>query len=296
MSIRKIGTALVGACLAFSLVACAPKNEEPMKVLTPAGAPALALLPLVEDENVVIETVQGTDVLAAELSKKDSDYDVIVAPTNLGAKIYSQAKTYSLEAVLTWGNLYLVGEQGADHQTEAIAAFGEKAVPQLVFNKVLDAQNLNVIYYASVQEAQQALLTKQQPIALLAQPAAAATIAKAKEQGRELTILADLQKLWQQKTDSKDAGYPQASLFVKEGVDASYIVKKLSKTTLSEKDMKQKIEAIGADTLGLPNAELAIKTYQQQHIHFEKGKDVKDQIEAFLTLFGMNCPDELIKS
>lgn len=113
--------------------------------------------------------------------------------------MYSQAEAFNLEAVLTWGNLYLVGPEGSDLTSASIAAFGEKAVPQLVFQYVMDTANMNVTYYASVQEAQQALLTGQSEVALLAQPVAAATIAKAKEQGKELSVLEDLQALWKEK-------------------------------------------------------------------------------------------------
>lgn len=103
--------------------------------------------------------------------------------------MYSQSEAFNLEAVLTWGNLYLVGPEGSDLTSASIAAFGEKAVPQLVFQYVMDTANMNVTYYASVQEAQQALLTGQSEVALLAQPVAAATIAKAKEQGKSYLFL-----------------------------------------------------------------------------------------------------------
>lgn len=191
MSVRKIISLALSLVLSVSLVACSSSNEpqEPIKILSPTGAPALSLLSLYENENVEIETVEGTDVLTAELSKKDSEYDIIVAPTNLGAKLYSQAEAFNLEAVLTWGNLYLVGPEGSDLTSASIAAFGEKAVPQLVFQYVMDTANMNVTYYASVQEAQQALLTGQSEVALLAQPVAAATIAKLKNKEKSYLFL-----------------------------------------------------------------------------------------------------------
>lgn len=297
MSIRKIVSLVLSLVLSVSLVACSSNNEpqEPIKILAPTGAPALSLLSLYEDENVEIETVEGTDVLTAELSKKDSEYDIIVAPTNLGAKLYSQAEAFNLEAVLTWGNLYLVGPEGSNLSTASIAAFGEKAVPQLVFQYVMDTSNMNVTYYASVQEAQQALLTGQTEVALLAQPVAAATIAKAKEQGKELTILQDLQTLWKEKTASDEDGYPQASLFVRSDADVEYVLDKLQETELSENDMKEIIETVGVDKLGVPSAEIAVNTYAKQNIRYEEASDVKNQIEEFLNLFKIEFPEGLIK-
>lgn len=297
MSVRKIISLALSLVLSVSLVACSSSNEpqEPIKILSPTGAPALSLLSLYENENVEIETVEGTDVLTAELSKKDSEYDIIVAPTNLGAKLYSQAEAFNLEAVLTWGNLYLVGPEGSDLTSASIAAFGEKAVPQLVFQYVMDTANMNVTYYASVQEAQQALLTGQTEVALLAQPVAAATIAKAKEQGKELLVLEDLQALWKEKTGSDEDGYPQASLFVRADANVDYALDLLQDTELSEDEMKEIIDKVGVDKLGVPNAEIAVNTYSKQNIRYEAASDVKDQIEEFLNLFNIELPEGLIK-
>lgn len=302
MSVRKIGSFVLSAILSLSLVACSSNQavtepSEPVKVLAPTGAPALALLGAYGDENIEVETVEGTDVLTAELSKADSEYDIIVAPTNLGAKLYSQAEAFNMEAVLTWGNLYLVGSEGADLNTASIAAFGEKAVPQLVFSYVMDTANMNVTYYASVQEAQQALLTNQAEAALLAQPVAAATIAKAKEQDKTLTVLSDLQKLWQEKTGDEEAGYPQASLFVKADTDVSYALDKISSflEDADEDSISAAIEKAGVENLGVPSAQLAISTWQQQNIRYEKASDVQTQIEEFLGLFNIELPEGLIK-
>ena len=66
------------------------KDQEPLMILAPSGAPALALLPLYG--NYDIETVQGSDVITAELARTDSMYDVIVAPINTGTKLLAEEK------------------------------------------------------------------------------------------------------------------------------------------------------------------------------------------------------------
>lgn len=67
---------------------------------------------------------------------------MIVAPINLGAKVYSQAEAYQLAAVVTWGNLYVVGSQDKawEDPNNKMALFGENAVPGLVYNDVLADQ------------------------------------------------------------------------------------------------------------------------------------------------------------
>ncbi|WP_297237411.1 hypothetical protein [uncultured Faecalicoccus sp.] len=285
--------------LALGLAACSntDTSNEPISILCPTGAPALSLLGTWDLENVSVEYVDGSDILTSELAKEDGEYDIIVAPTNVGAKVYGESESYNLEAVLTWGNLYLVGQEGTDLSTASIAAFGQNAVPGLVFNQVEDP-SLNVTWYSSVQEAQQALLTNQQQVALLAQPVAAATIAKAKENGKELTVLQDLQKLWQEKTNSEDAGYPQASLFVKSGeeekVEAVLDAVEEYVEEADEKTLTSTIDDIGAEVLGVPNTQIAVKTWNAQNIRYVQGNDAKEDIEDFLAVFHMELPDGLI--
>lgn len=285
--------------LALGLAACSntDTSNEPISILCPTGAPALSLLGTWDLENVSVEYVDGSDILTSELAKEDGEYDIIVAPTNVGAKVYGESESYNLEAVLTWGNLYLVGQEGTDLSTASIAAFGQNAVPGLVLNQVEDP-SLNVTWYSSVQEAQQALLTNQQQVALLAQPVAAATIAKAKENGKELTVLQDLQKLWQEKTNSEDAGYPQASLFVKSGeeekVEAVLDAVEEYVEEADEKTLTSTIDDIGAEVLGVPNTQIAVKTWNAQNIRYVQGNDAKEDIEDFLAVFHMELPDGLI--
>ena len=299
MLIRKLVKAVLASSLIFSMVGCAQKEEpEPISILCPAGAPALGSLGALDDEMVSIEYVQGTDVLSAELAKKDSEYDVIIAPLNLGTKLYGKAEAYKLDSIVTWGNLFLVGTE--DYQGASVAAFGEKAIPQMVFNYVLGDQ-LNgaaVTYYPSVAEAQQALLTGQAQVALLAQPAATATIAKAKEQGKEFQVLYDLQQGWSEKTESETKGYPQAAMFVKADNEKDLTAMKEVMANFiensDEEAIVKAIDAVGADTMGLPNAQIAAKTFKAQNIALKDAKDVKAEIEAFLGLFGIEIPADFI--
>lgn len=299
----KKGAALaLAAVMAFGLSACSsstPKEEttEPVSILCPTGAPALSIQGAADLEDVSIEYVDGSDLLTSELAKEDGEYDIIVAPTNVGAKVYSESKSYNLDAVLTWGNLYLVGSEGTDLKTASIAAFGQNAVPGLVFNQV-EEEGLNVTWYSSAAEAQQALLTDQQQVALLAQPVAQATIAKAKENGKELSVLQDLQSLWQEKTGSEDAGYPQASLFVKSGEEdkVSRVLEGIETfiAAADEDTLTSAIDDAGAENLGVPNTQIAVKTWKQQNIRYVKGADAKEDIENFLKVFNIELPKGLI--
>ncbi|MCG4659102.1 hypothetical protein L0P73_00820 [[Clostridium] innocuum] len=109
MKLIKGGLAVL---MAVSLTACSTqsgkpeeketKKEEPIKILAPMGAPSLSMLGLYGNEHVTIDTVDGTDVLRAQLAKKDGEYDAIIAPINLGAALLSKDKSeYLLDSVVT---------------------------------------------------------------------------------------------------------------------------------------------------------------------------------------------------
>lgn len=295
MAVQRTLKALAAAALMLGLAGCAKEETAtPAKVLAPQGAPALATIGLNAD-TASVEYVEGQDVLISELNKSDGEYDVIIAPINLGIKSWSQGENYMLDGVVTWGNLYMVGsEEDWNVAGNEIAAFGEGAVPGLVFNEVFDELNCDVTFYPSVAEASQALISGTVNTALLAQPAAAAAMGKTEG----TAIQDDLQELWQEKTGSEMKGYPQAALFVKKGSEekAEAVVQEMS-TFLAEADtdsIETRIDEIGADTLGLPSAQIAAKTFAAQNIHYEAAASVRSDIEAFLNVFGMSLPDNII--
>lgn len=271
---------------------------EPLKVLCPQGAPALATLGL-EVDDADVEYVEGQDLLVSELSKKEGDYDMIVAPINLGVKTWKEAEAYQLEGVLTWGNLYVVSaDETWNAPDKKIALFGEGAVPGLVFDEVYPDLQATSEYYPSVAEASTALVSGKVDAALLAQPAAAGAVAKAKENGTELKVQADLQQRWQEKHETSQKGYPQAALFVKKDHAKDYqnAIDKMADylKTADESKIEEDVDLLTPDKLGVPNAKLAAKTWAQQNIHFEKAADVEEDITKFLDVFGMKLPEGLL--
>jgi len=304
MFIRKISKALLACGIALTLGACSnttTQEDISYEVLCPTGAPALATLGAKNVENTTITYVDGSDPLVAELSKKDGSYDAIVAPINVGAKVYAQSDAYQLAAVVTWGNLYLVGSQDNawEDANNSIALFGENAVPGLVYNKVLgDKVKAQPTWYNAVSDAQQALLTGKANIALLAQPAAAATIAKAKENGTDLKVIANFQQLWQQEMDNDTTGYPQAGIFVKKDSKKD-MEKLLSGIQVFDEDadpdqITKTIDEIGADQLGVPNTQIAVNTWDAQNIRYVSAENAQEEVKQFLELFSIEMPETLI--
>lgn len=297
----KLVKGLLAVALALTMSACAAKEEsEPVKILAPQGAPALAALPLYDMENVSVDTVSGTDALTAALSKADSEYDAVIAPINMGAALQAKGKTeYLLDSVVTWGNLYIVGSDEAAWEDDGVfAAFGENAVPQKVLNSSMEPDK-EIKYYASANEVSAALLAGKAAIGMLAEPAVTATIAKAKQQGIELQVLADLQKEYKEKQKTTSEGYPQAALFVKAGSEDKLeacleaMETFANETSINDPQrISELVEKATAEKLGIPSAEIAQKSWERQNIRVVKAAEVQDEIALFLSNFNVAIDEQ----
>lgn len=300
---KKLMTLLLA--MSFMLAGCSSaKKAEEMKVLTPNGAPALAIVGVYEEvsKNGEVKIVEGSDLLTSEFVKEDGEYDVIIAPINLGCQLIAKGQTdYRLAGVLTWGNLYLV--ENINVKNQQLAAFGEQAVPGKIFNIVKDSSDLmknsQVTYFNAVSDVQAQLISGKYQYGLMAEPAATATIAKAKQNDVTLKIVASLQDLYQQKMESDESGYPQAAIFVKDKNDTKDFLSKLDTFTnedaiKEDNNIEELVDQIGAETFGVPSAAIASKTWTNQNIHYKDATEIKDDITSLLSQFNVEFNEDMI--
>lgn len=132
--------------LALVLAGCGYKEKKDITILVPNGIPLIALGDLVDEYQV--ETVVGPDLLTSGLIAKS--HDLIIAPLNLGAKLYlNNSSTFKLAALITFGNTYLVSRKSSPLETiqdvegEEILAYGRNAVPDIILRKALAFSNVN---------------------------------------------------------------------------------------------------------------------------------------------------------
>ncbi len=276
------------------LTGCTPTtNSSELSVLCPTGAPALAFVDQYQEivQNGTFDLVDGSDQLIAELSKTDSKYDVIVAPINTGTSLMTKDQTdYKLAAVVTWGNLYLVGtNKDALNSTGEIALFGNGTVPQKIYDTASIETTLTPNYYQSATLVQQQLLSGNVAVGMLAEPLASATIASAKNSGIELEIITDMQVAY------GGNGYPQAAIFVKENSNyKDFIDTAHTFTTEGFPKMEAWLTTITADTLKLPSVEITMTSLERQNIKVEYATDVKQEIADFLQLFNIEFNDDML--
>lgn len=251
-------------------------EQKEVSVIMPTGTPALALAEFaMTNDYVKAEVVAGSDPLVAAFTSKS--HDVIVAPVNLGAKMYSVYQEYVLYKTFVWGNLYLAskGELNSfeDLDGKKVVAFGKNSTPDIVMQALLKYHsdiNVTVEYVSDVSEANTLLASGKAEIIVTAEP----SISKLKSK-LNLSVL-DLQEEWAKMTGNES--YPQAGIFVKKSV----MNKKYVKDALN--DMKEAV--INANANPSNCAEHAVGL----HASFESlGKEV-------LTNAIPNCHYQILES
>lgn len=295
------------AMLVMSLlfVGCSSKEDKQLKVIVPSGATALSLVGIYDKDNKNPEMTitEGTDVISSELVKKDGEFDMIVAPINLGCQLIAKGQTeYKLAGVITWGNLYLVENENVDNGK--VVAFGEQAVPGKILNLVKDSFDVvkgkEINYLNAVSDVQAQVLSNKYQYALMAEPAATATIAKAKENNITVKIVASLQDAYQKQMNTETAGYPQAGIFVKNKENTQALLDKIDTFTNQEALKDNHIETLlsqyDAKIFGVPNATIAQKTWTRQNIHYKAANTIKEDIKVLLKQFNIEYDDKMIIS
>lgn len=223
---RKIILSLFILIIGLVMTSCTITNnegkEDELSLIMPTGTPALALAEYaMTNDHVKAEVVAGSDPLVAAFTSKS--HDVIVAPVNLGAKMYSIYQEYVLYKTFVWGNLYLAskGELKSfkDLDGKTVVAFGQNSTPDIVMQALLKHHsdiNVTIEYVGDVSEANTLLASGKAEIIVTAEPA----ISKLKSK-LNLSIV-DLQDEWAEMTGNES--YPQAGIFVKKSItDKKYI-------------------------------------------------------------------------
>ena len=175
-----------------------------------------------------------------------------------------------------------------------------------MYNEVNDILNIanEVVYYPSVAEAQAALLSGKVQSALIAQPAASATVAKGKELGLDLSIVFDLQNAWNQKHNNN--GYPQAAIFVNgknyenKKIEIDSVIDTITNSlnyyndSANSESFIAKMDSFSDIHLGLPNSNLVAKNIDGLNLEYKDASSVYEEINIFLQLFNIEMSQDII--
>ena len=108
---KKIFVVISLLCVSLFISGCSKnKLEEEVSIIVPYGSPYLAIGGLLENENLKIEAVNGAANL--QTAFVSGSHDIVIAPINLGAKLFNGGKSaYKIASVVTLNNTYIVTKE-----------------------------------------------------------------------------------------------------------------------------------------------------------------------------------------
>ena len=276
-------------------------SNKTVSIIAPSGTPALALTTYFTKENVNYEIVGGSDPLVSAFT--NATHDIIVAPVNLGAKLYKANGNYIHYKTIVWGNTYIVSKSSLSSLSElegkTITAFGESSTPGIVLKALLKYYNIScdITFVEDVATANSLLMSGQAEIVLSAEPSLSKINAN-----KQLSII-DLQDEWKKMTGSYS--YPQAAIFVKKEIYNNTVIQEhlkmlddAIKDTLNPSDV-----ANVAVTIDETFSKLGVEvlTNAIPNCHYELVEDEVSPIVAYFNIlndlglsamYGNTLPDE----
>ena len=287
------------------MVGCIDDSSKKVSVIVPTGTPSLGIANVLNDKTLVdANIVSGSDPLIAAFT--NASYDVVVAPVNLGAKLYNSNENFSyiLYKTIVWGNYYLVSNEEIETlenlEGKTVLVFGMNSTPDVVLRTLISAKNINVNleYVDDVTTANSYLLSGKADIIVSAEPSLTKISAN-----KNFYIL-DLQKQWQQLTGRYSL--PQAGIFIKKNIkDEKYLKSVLDKMIESVQmastkpnvlvanaiNVDENLAKIGEETLqkAIGNCNLRVEETDKEAIEVYFSQVIKLGIGATV---GGKLPDE----
>lgn len=221
---KKYITLLMVPLLLTSCNSALSTKKLDFKVLSPIGAPSVALAPFVEDhDNCTIASNPATIIPAAFVS--GTEYDAIIFDITKGQTFIEKKNSpYKLARVVTKGNAYLIDLGNDTNSTldeeDNIVSFGSPSIFNSLFEKMynvkIDSSLAGVALAESVAETK-VLEGKTVNYVILSEP----YVTKALAANNSLSIKYNITKEWQKysKTNNMNSGngfdgFPQAGLFI----------------------------------------------------------------------------------
>lgn len=295
---RKVIGLYVALVFITLLIGC--KQNKIITVLIPQGSPEIASIYIIDNERYKVDIVNGADPLIAAFSSLS--HDVIIAPTNLGAKLYQSKPSFIMLGVLVEGNYYLASRnQDLDNiydiDGKELVIFGKNQTSDIILSFILEELDItcNITYVDNITTASSMLILNPDLIILTAEP----SLSILNQTYPNLNTL-DLLPYYQDLTENS---YPQASIFVKSDLDQD---------TLSQIELDFKSSAERVNVYPKESALLAIENgimidgsileqaILQSNINYQNAWDAKWMIEHYFdliyginpALIGQNLPDD----
>lgn len=279
--------------LIASLFIGCKKELEKIKVLLPSGAPLIAVGDLLDNEAFDFTIANGADLLSASLIT--NDFDMIIAPLNLGAKLHIAGKSnYKMAAVITTNNTYVISNEKLDTindlKDKNILGYGQNSTPDILLKAGLEKNNVIVAgiqYQTSVADVMSLFMTGSEDAkySLLAEP----QLTKVKQKFPNVNVLNIAEEY------GENAIFPQACLFVNKNSEKDYedylelIEENVKYLNNKPTEYANRIESKNELFSSLTKEVLAI-ALPNCNINYITAKDNKDIVNDYITLLNIYAP------
>lgn len=296
--VKRMFLIIIITFMSFGLVACYNNedNNTTVKVLLPAGGPALGMAQMmhevstINDTKIEYEVVSGPESLVAGITS--ASHEIVIAPTNLGAKLYNGGSNYLFAGTISLGSLFLVSKEDIsieDLENETILAFGKNSTPDIILRKLLDYNNMldkvNIEYLNSVSDVNAQFIAGNYKVALLAEPSFSVT-----RKSTDTYTVMDLQDEYKKMTGNES--YPQASVFIKkEFADenkelTNEFINKVSESIIFANTYNEVASYFYTDLNIYPNIPIKVlaSSIPNSNLSFIDVKDSKELVNEYLDL------------
>ena len=284
----------------LSLASCGNvKVENEVKIITPYGTPYLALGGLLDEENVKIDAVNGADGLKTALVK--GEYDVVVAPINLGAQLFNKGNSkYVIEAVITMNNAYIVTENTnkldsiKDLEGQKVLGFGQTGIPGSVLKTLYTNNDLDQSLIDFSQASSSAVYSlfaggsSDAKYALMSEPEISKLVLNDKKEVKSLDLTKEL-----------GVDVPQACIYVNPNSEKQNDIDNLLKLiennikSLNKNPSKYADEVIALDrTFEAMTKEVIVRSIPLTNIVYKEASNFKTEINNILSILGVPNPSE----
>jgi len=281
-------------------------DDYKLKVSTPSGAPLMAISGAKDD--IDLKLVSDTTLLPGLFQKTEEKEDIIIAPVNVGTKLYNaNLSTYKLASVITWGNTYF--SSGIENFTidsmngKTVTFFGKGSINVAIAKYVLKQKGVTVTeaypdpdVVASIKGVLEA---NPDEMVMIAEPVL--TVTKTSLEKHKSLTSYSIANEYNSLTNHK---YPQAAIFVNPD---SYQLHKgkfdeffeaVENTTKLVKSDVSKLAKLSHEA-GIPQGEAVLqKAIPGCGIEYVKGSVAKSDVNYAATLadltnyFGKKAPED----
>ncbi|MCQ2814747.1 MAG: hypothetical protein MJ227_00425 [Bacilli bacterium] len=294
--------------LSISLTSCGNWISKGLTIISPTGAPAIAFYNHYANSAFETNSIPG-NIVAMMVGKNAKD--IVVIDITSGISAINQGVNYKLAACLTFGNFYLCGTGNDENKQlnpgDKIILFKRHGLPDIVFHYLYGNEYDSQIQYVDSAATASTCLAKgkdlnNNPIdyVFLAEPAVTTVLnnKQAPTYGKSY-VYRSIQEDFKEKS-GKDM--IQASIFINNNVTKSDAVsflnglqKDIAEGILNPSVVKECIEKDANNRYGMtPDQAYNCLLTNTIGLGFKDAYEMKDDIDNFVTLFGLEKTHEEI--